>query len=57
MNMQKYANLFVKEEVDLFVFLMLDIHDMIELGIEEEDRPILMRAINFYTEFFGKPTY
>lgn len=52
-NMQKYANLFVREEVDLFVFLMLDDQDMIELGIEEKDRPILMKAINYYTDFFG----
>lgn len=54
-NMQKYANLFAKEEVDLFVFLMLTYDDMAELGIEEGDRPILMGAINCFTEFFGNP--
>lgn len=54
-NMQKYVNLFVKEEVDLFVFLMLTNEDMAELGINEDDRPILTNAINCYTEFFGNP--
>lgn len=54
-NMQKYASLFAKEEVDLFVFLMLTYEDMIELDIEEGDRAILMGAINCFTEFFGNP--
>lgn len=54
-NMQKYANLFAREEVDLFVFLVLTYEDMFELGIEEGDRPILMGAINCFTEFFGNP--
>lgn len=54
-NMQKYANLFAREEVDLFVFLMLTYEDMIELGIEEGDRAILMGAIHCFTEFFGNP--
>lgn len=54
-NMQKYAGLFAREEVDLFVFLMLTYEDMFELGIEEGDRPILMGAINCFTEFFGNP--
>lgn len=49
-NMQKYASLFAREEVDLFVFLMLTYEDMFELGIEEGDRPILI-----FTEFFGNP--
>lgn len=54
-NMQKYASLFVKEEVDLFVFLMFTYEDMVELGIEEGDRAIIMGAINCFTEFFGNP--
>lgn len=54
-NMQKYAGLFAREEVDLFVFLVLTYEDMVELGIEEGDRAILMGAINCFTEFFGNP--
>lgn len=54
-NMQKYANLFAREEVDLFVFLMLTYEDMVELGIEDGDRAIIMGAINCFTEFFGNP--
>lgn len=52
-HMQKYALLFTQEEVDLYVFLMLTHHDMAELGIEEADRPILMKAIQCYNDFFG----
>lgn len=54
-NMQKYASLFAKEEVDLFVFLLLTHEDMIELGIEKDDHAILMGAIECFTEFFGSP--
>lgn len=56
-KMQKYASLFASEEVDLFVFLMLNADDMVELGIEEADRPILLNAIHCYTEFFGTPEF
>lgn len=52
-NMQKYAALFVREEIDLYVFLLLTMDDMVELDIDEADRPILMNAIHCYTEFIG----
>ncbi|XP_055323387.1 uncharacterized protein LOC129578603 [Sitodiplosis mosellana] len=54
-NMEKYATLFAREEVDLLVFLMLTRNDMIELGIDEADHIILLNAIRCYTEFFGNP--
>lgn len=54
-NLEKYAILFAKEEVDLLVFLLLTPEDLVELGIEEEDRDILLNAVRCYTEFFGTP--
>lgn len=57
MNMQKYINLFIKEEIDLYVFFNLNYQDMIELGIEEADRPILLNAIDFFTEFDDPDKY
>lgn len=54
-NMEKYATLFAREEIDLFVFLLLTPDDMIELGIDVADRIILLKAIRCYTEFFGNP--
>lgn len=52
-NMKKYADLFEREEIDLFVFSLLSVADLIELGIDEEDRSILMTAVQTYREFFG----
>lgn len=52
-HMQKYAALFVREEIDFYVFLLLTIDDMIELDIDEADRPILMNAIHSYTKLIG----
>lgn len=54
-NMQKYAILFAKEEIDLFVFLMLTSDDMVDLGIDPADRDILLNAIDCFKEFFGNP--
>lgn len=52
-NMKKYADLFAREEVDLFVFSLLSVGDLIELGIDKEDHSILMTAVQTYKEFFG----
>lgn len=54
-RMEKYIALFAREEVDLFVFLMLTHDDLVELGIDEADRKILLNAVLCYTEFFGNP--
>ncbi|XP_031618251.1 uncharacterized protein LOC116337648 [Contarinia nasturtii] len=54
-NMQKYAVLFAKEEIDLFVFLLLTSDDMVVLGIDPDDRDILLNAVCCYREFFGNP--
>lgn len=55
LKMEKYASLFAREEVDLLVFLMLDADDMNEIGIDTADQPIIMNAIQCFTEFFGTP--
>lgn len=52
-NLKKYSDLFAREEVDLFVFSLLTANDLVELGIDENDQPILMAAIQNYREFFG----
>lgn len=54
-NLEKYAILFAREEVDLLVFLLLTYNDLVELGVEEEDRDILLNAVHCYTEVFGTP--
>lgn len=56
-NMKKYADLFAREEIDLFVFSVLSVNDLIELGIDEVDRPILMTAVQTYKEIFGNNEY
>lgn len=53
--MEKYTALFAREEVDLFVFLMLTHDDLVELGVDKADRKILLNAVHCYTEFFGNP--
>lgn len=55
LNMEKYSALFQREEIDLFVFLMLTYDDMVELCIDETDRFILLNAIHCYTQVFGNP--
>lgn len=52
-NMQKYSDLFAEEEIDLLVFLMLTEEEMVEIGIEEDDRPVFIHAINCYSNFFA----
>lgn len=54
-HMEKYMALFVREEIDLYVFLSLNYNDLAELGIDEADRSILLNAVHCYTEFFGNP--
>lgn len=52
-GMEKYINLFEEEEVDVFVFSMLKIDDLTELGIDEIDRPVFVNAIDTYRDMSG----
>lgn len=52
-NLEKYTDLFDREEIDLFVFSTLTLDDMNTLEIDNSDRPILMKAIENYSEIFG----
>lgn len=52
-NLKKYVRLFEREEIDLFVFTLLTADDLIELGIEEDDRSILLDTIQNYQELLS----
>lgn len=52
-GMEKYIEKFEREEIDLLVFSMLKSDDLAELGIEEADRPAIVRAFYTYRDVFG----
>lgn len=52
-GLDKYIEKFEREEIDLFVFSMLNSDDLIELGIDEDDRPAFLRAFDTYRDIFG----
>lgn len=53
-HLQKYIEQFNREEIDLFVFSILDVNDLVELGIDEKDRPIMLDAIKTYASLFNE---
>lgn len=52
-HMEKYIEQFTKEEIDLYVFSLLDESDLDELNIDEMDRPIMLEAINTFSSTFN----
>lgn len=52
-GLEKYIKKFMIEEIDMFVFSMLNEHDLIELEIDEEDRKTILKAVELYSDCYG----
>lgn len=53
-HLEKYIDQFNREEIDLYVFSVLNADDLIELSIDEKDRPIMLDAIKTYSNVFNE---
>lgn len=57
LHLEKYVEMFDRHEIDLFVFGQMTADELDELGIEEDDREILLDAIESYDFGEGSPYF
>lgn len=52
-NMEKYIDMFNREEINVCVFCMLTDADLVELKIDEDDRQPMLDAVKSYCDIFN----